>query len=214
MENVLEYRCSSYNAGSGSTHHGYWYNEFEKKFLYDYCDCGMSQCKFYHRDIPNLPLCRLVVDLDANPDFRFSDYVISKEEKEKKKMEKIFTRDMLSTYHIVKLKNGLYGTFYKDKDDDLIIVYGNDNGDWDLANHAYSLKMESMYRSNGYDIVQVYEVPTYAFWRFRYIDTMLDTIVLMCELIWEREEKKEMTIAEIEKELGYSIKIVKEEVDG
>ena len=30
------------------------------------------------------------------------------------------------------------------------------------------------------------------------------------ELIWERKEKKEMTIAEIEKELGYSVKIVKE----
>lgn len=30
------------------------------------------------------------------------------------------------------------------------------------------------------------------------------------ELIWERKNKKEMTISEIEKELGYSIKIVKE----
>ena len=29
-------------------------------------------------------------------------------------------------------------------------------------------------------------------------------------LIWERKKKKEMTIAEIEKELGYSVKIVKE----
>lgn len=31
------------------------------------------------------------------------------------------------------------------------------------------------------------------------------------KLIWEREDKKEMTIKEIEEELGYSIKIVKED---
>lgn len=31
------------------------------------------------------------------------------------------------------------------------------------------------------------------------------------KLIWEREHKKEMTISEIEKELGYSIKIIKED---
>lgn len=218
MENLLEYTCKHYDAGSRYIN-SYWNGESEEKFLYDHCDCGGpgSQCKFYNRDLPNLPLCRMVVDLDANPDFRFSDHVISKEER--RKMMNIlkecdFTRDMLRTYHIVKLKNGLYGTFYKDKDDDLIIVYGDDDGSWDLAKYAYSPKMESMYRSNGFDIVQVYEVPICAFWRFRYIDTMIDTVVSMCELIWEREEKKEMTIAEIEKELGYSIKIVKEENDG
>lgn len=31
------------------------------------------------------------------------------------------------------------------------------------------------------------------------------------KLIWERGKKKEMTISEIEKELGYSIKIIKED---
>lgn len=31
------------------------------------------------------------------------------------------------------------------------------------------------------------------------------------KLIWERKDQKEMTIAEIEKELGYSIKIIKED---
>ena len=31
------------------------------------------------------------------------------------------------------------------------------------------------------------------------------------ELIWEREEAKEMTLEEIEKELGYKIEIVKED---
>lgn len=31
------------------------------------------------------------------------------------------------------------------------------------------------------------------------------------EWTWERDEKKEMTVSEIEKELGYSIKIVKED---
>lgn len=30
------------------------------------------------------------------------------------------------------------------------------------------------------------------------------------KLLWERKEPKEMTVAEIEKELGYSIKVVKE----
>lgn len=213
MENVLVYKCKHYDEDSRHIY-GHWYNAFEEKFLYEYCDCGRSQCKFYHRDSPNKQICKLLVDLDVNPDFRFSDYVISKEEKEKKKMEQNFMRDMLRTYHIVKFKNGTYGTFYKDKDDDLIIVYGDNDGGWDLAKNAYSSKMESIYRSDDYDIVQVYEVPLCSFWRFRYIDTMIDTLISKCELIWEREEKKEMTIAEIEKELGYSIKIIKEEVDG
>lgn len=31
------------------------------------------------------------------------------------------------------------------------------------------------------------------------------------KLLWEREESKEMTIAEIEKELGYKVKVIKEE---
>lgn len=34
--------------------------------------------------------------------------------------------------------------------------------------------------------------------------------VSSANLIWERKSKKEMTISEIEKELGYQIKIVKE----
>lgn len=42
-----------------------------------------------------------------------------------------------------------------------------------------------------------------------YINTLL-TPARRTELLWERKEPKEMTVAEIEKALGYPVKIVKD----
>jgi len=54
---------------------------------------------------------------------------------------------------------------------------------------------------NEKDIVAVYN-------KIHSLDTLND-IEYNKKVLWKREEVKEMTIAEIEKELGYSIKIVK-----
>lgn len=53
---------------------------------------------------------------------------------------------------------------------------------------------------SDYDIIKIYKM-----------DTTLRNCKTTKDLIWERQEQKEMTIAEIEKELGYSIKIIKED---
>jgi hypothetical protein len=53
--------------------------------------------------------------------------------------------------------------------------------------------------------VKVWEVDT------PYVSNLLDLCKAKGELIWEKEtEKVEMTVAEIEAKLGYSVKIVKE----
>lgn len=61
-------------------------------------------------------------------------------------------------------------------------------------------------RDKAWDIIKVYVQNNGMY---------LDAAVISAEtkdmdLIWERKDKKEMTISEIEKELGYSIKIIKE----
>lgn len=56
--------------------------------------------------------------------------------------------------------------------------------------------------SKEYDIVKVYGFT-------RHMTRALDFDKNYRELLWNRE-KKEMTVAQIEKELGYSIKIIKD----
>lgn len=57
-----------------------------------------------------------------------------------------------------------------------------------------------------WDIMKVY-----AQHQGKYLDgSVISGETKYMDLIWERKDKKEMTIAEIEKELGYSIKIVKD----
>lgn len=83
---------------------------------------------------------------------------------------------------------------YKDKDivEDLEVkrIYQP------LNNRAYLAKSSDFINR---DIEKMYSTNNYLFpWEEDY------------ELIWERKNKKEMTISEIEKKLGYPIKIVKE----
>lgn len=61
------------------------------------------------------------------------------------------------------------------------------------------------YPNSDYDIVKVFTVGESIGWLF------LNKNGLNYKLIWERNEPKEMTIAEIEKELGHKIKIVGDE---
>lgn len=57
----------------------------------------------------------------------------------------------------------------------------------------------------GFDVVKVYSVG----WTI--CDLLSDKECMEFKLIWERNEPKEMTIEEIEEELGYKIKIVGDE---
>ena len=91
------------------------------------------------------------------------------------------------------LKSMLYG-------DGGIFIIG-DNGMHDrLLDGSYSDDLKSI----GWpelDIIKVYGYTEYAYDSFR----------IRTEdrpLLWQREERKEMTLAEIEAELGYKIKIV------
>lgn len=58
-------------------------------------------------------------------------------------------------------------------------------------------------RCKEFDIVEVYGLS-------EYIPSALTTKTDTRKLLWQRNNKKEMTISEIEKELGYTIKIVKD----
>lgn len=59
--------------------------------------------------------------------------------------------------------------------------------------------------TRDFDVVKVYSVG----WTIR--DLLSDKECMEFKLIWKREEQKEMTIEEIEAELGYKIKIVGDE---
>ena len=97
--------------------------------------------------------------------------------------------------HIVKTRNGnlyllvectgekLVGINIKD---DLYVDFNLDDDLKDLDDHDF-------------DIMEVFEFAV----------TCWSEIKYDLERVWKREEAKEMTIAEIEKELGYKVKVVK-----
>lgn len=71
-----------------------------------------------------------------------------------------------------------------------------------LSNYTNTLE----YPNSGYDIVRVFTLGESIGWLF------LNKNGLNYKLIWERKKgTKEMTVKEIEKELGYKIKIVGED---
>lgn len=97
--------------------------------------------------------------------------------------------------HIVKTRNGnlyllvectdekLVGINIKD---DLYVDFNLDDDLKDLDDHDF-------------DIMEVFEFAAACWSRIKYD----------LERVWKREETEEMTIAEIEKELGYKVKVVK-----
>lgn len=87
------------------------------------------------------------------------------------------------------------------KDRELINFKG---GYMPLYNYNNELMLKKF--NKGFDIVKVYSVGSSICW------LLGDKEQMEFKLLWEREEEtKEMTIAEIEKELGYKIKIVGDE---
>lgn len=75
-----------------------------------------------------------------------------------------------------------------------------------MSEGLYNEDLTAKSGQKEWDIVKVYVQN-----QGEYLDAAVISGDIECmDLIWERDDKKEMTIQEIEKELGYSIKIVKE----
>lgn len=81
------------------------------------------------------------------------------------------------------------------------------NGDFAISETDFIEDLENTgtFEDEEWDIMFIYE-PV----RSTCLPNLLKNPSLYCELVWKRTEKKEMTVAEISKALGYEIKIVKE----
>ena len=85
-----------------------------------------------------------------------------------------------------------------------ICIY-QQNGGW-MSSSSYNEDLTIKDSCKKYDIMKVYAQN-----KGQYINGGVFTKKISdFDLMWERDDKKEMTISEIEKELGYSIKIIKE----
>lgn len=84
-------------------------------------------------------------------------------------------------------------------------MYISRNGRW-MSRSSYNEDLTIKNDDKKYDIMKVYAQN-----KGQYINGgVFKRKTSEFDLIWERDDKKEMTISEIEKELGYSIKIIKE----
>lgn len=86
-------------------------------------------------------------------------------------------------------------------------IYISISGGW-MSSNDYNNDLTCKDDYKKYDIMKVY-----AQHEGRFIDggILQKNAIKEMDLIWVREETKEMTISEIEKKLGYPIKIIKED---
>lgn len=92
--------------------------------------------------------------------------------------------------------NGLHLVVFDDEINEKILVHS--------TGHDRLSKFDKMLKSiNKVRIDKIYSKP-------HLLKDITSMDLSLRRLLWERKEQKEMTIAEIEKELGYSIKIIKE----
>ena len=98
------------------------------------------------------------------------------------------------------------GMVVEHRDGERYMVIGNrvvsEDDCYKISDYNSDLKISNLCLSDS-DIVAVYNVNTYVLYDISDIfsDVCLTTI-------WRREEAKEMTVSEIEKQLGYKVKIV------
>ena len=95
-------------------------------------------------------------------------------------------------------------TPYEEGKEDMYILV---NGGW-MSSNSYNDDLTCKGNSRDYDIMEVYAQNN-----GEHIDgSVLDKNALKyMDKIWERKEKRKMTVSEICKELGYDIEIVKED---
>ena len=106
----------------------------------------------------------------------------------------------LKVGYVVKFRNNEMGIIMQ-TNQGLIIIQKNET-----FNNFYFLNEDLTNENKDYDIMEVYGFTDRN-------HTALRISTKDRELLWKREDKKEMTISEIEKELGYPIKVVKERED-
>jgi len=123
-------------------------------------------------------------------------------------MMKQFTKKDLKIGYLVRHRNGtlkMVMPIQSGSPEKCLLVLVSSTGLWSELN-AYSEDLISKCASSKgtLDVLEVYGYSEYS-------TTALEFNTSHRHLLWKREEpKKEMTIADIEKELGYSIKIIKE----
>lgn len=105
--------------------------------------------------------------------------------------------DLIAGKHVVETREEKKYLIFDSKEGKF--MYGICDGFMNLKNYDESLKL--MDEDEDFDIMKVYELKYPA---SKY------SINRALTLIWERTEPKEMTMEELEKELGYKVKIVKE----
>ena len=110
------------------------------------------------------------------------------------KDDNLFTKEDLKVGMIVELRNGKrYLVMEKDK---LLSKYGN----MSLASYNNDLEFsDDVEKDEAWDIIKVFKSNA------NNLNTLFQDDNL--ELLWEREIVKEMTLAEIEEQLGYKIKL-------
>ena len=109
--------------------------------------------------------------------------------------------DLIAGRHVVEIRNGDKYLIFDSEDGKF--MYQVDGGFMNLE--GYDEDMLKINKNKSYDIMKVFEVKTICnCGGLNRKDNRYLT------LIWEREEPKEMTMAELEEKLGYKVKIVKE----
>lgn len=100
------------------------------------------------------------------------------------------------------LKNVI--TPYREGKEDMYILV---DGGW-MSSNKYNNDLTCKGKDRGYDIMEVYVQNS-----GNYLDgSVLDKDALRyMDKIWERKEKRKMTVSEICEELGYDVEIVKED---
>ena len=116
-----------------------------------------------------------------------------------------FTKEDLKAGYVVKCRDSSLRLIMPNAKRGLVLLrldYKKEIINWtDLE--RYSLDLLHI-ADSSWDIIEIYGLSEFACSALEYdLDSR--------ELLWKREDKKEMTIAEIENELGYSIKIIEEE---
>lgn len=123
----------------------------------------------------------------------------------------MFTLSDIKVNDVVRTRCGRTYLFMKVdnyKHDGTFVRIMDETGTGYLAPEEYTKTLESKTGSKNCDIVVVYR-PIYR-WAFPANENELDKCY---RVVYDRKENpvKEMTVAEIEKALGYSVKIIKED---
>lgn len=109
--------------------------------------------------------------------------------------------DLIAGKHVVETSDGAKYLIFDSKEGKF--MFGIHYGLMDLERYHEDLTRNSA--DKKYDITKVYELKCPA---SQY--SIKERCEEYLDLVWERTEPKEMTMAELEKELGYKVKIVKE----